>query len=203
VVHPRIAVASGFAALAAAVLILTGRIDAPIPFVVALLLAARATSPAAVAGGARALSRLASSVPAWTGIALVGILRAGSASLADARGANAVAGLALFRGPALTVAACWVAAVAVVVACASCAPSPALRELDLISLGAQLALAVTLFAGPQVRRASDALPWLGALVVVAAAVAGARALAAWEWAPKAATLCAALAVGLAFAAPKL
>jgi hypothetical protein len=179
----RVAFAAGVAGLAGATLTLSGRFDGSIALVLLFALAARAASagalvavaPAAVGPAARSLAKQARFAPAWALVAGVGALRAGSASMSDIRGANAVAGIAIARGPALTVAGVWLALAGGVVALASssmlegrraeggAAAPVALRRLEAGGALALVALLVSLFAGPQVRNAGDAAWWIAGI----------------------------------------
>ena len=190
-VRSRLAFATGAAGLVGSALLLAGRFEGSV--VVALLFvgAARVATPASLAdagpgvalGATRALLQQAWFAPAWVLIVAVGVLRAGSPALSDARGANAVAGLAVTHGDPLAVAGAWLAVAAGVVAIATrtsvgsdagtnardVAP-PTLQRLAIGGVLAQSALVVTLFAGPQVAEASDAISWavgIGALAAVA------------------------------------
>jgi len=192
-VRSRVAFASGVAGLAGATLTLSGRFDAGVGLVLLFALAAQAGSSGASidavpwrAGGAsRALGRQARLAPAWAVVVAVGALRAGSASIADVRGANAVAGLALARGPAATVAGVWLAiaagAVAIVGSIGPAAERDAagpvtLRRLEAAGVFALAAILVTLFAGPQIRGATDAVAWVVGLGALSALGWRARAL---------------------------
>lgn len=200
--------ASGAAGAAGAGLLLTGRLEGSALVVLALLLCARAASvavsaePAAVWG----LSMQMRLVPAWIGVLAVGLIRAGSVQLADVRGANAVAGPAVARGSVIAVAAAWVALVAVTIVIAAPgwrADAGAARRLEIVAIAGQVLLVVTLFAGPQVRGWTDGIPWAGASLIASVAVwRGSRFVAA-EWAPRVATVLAALGFGLALAGGRL
>ena len=182
-VRSRVAFASGVAGLAGAALLLSGRFDGSIVAALLFVFAARVAVPASVAdvrsSASSALSRHASFAPAWALIAAAGIVRAGSASIADARGANAIAGLAVARGSVLTVAGVWFAVAAGLVVIASrssirgeSTEDPvSLQRLEIGAVIAQAALLVTLFAGPHVTEALDAVSW----------VAGIGALGAIAW----------------------
>jgi hypothetical protein len=207
-----VALASGVAAFAGAALLLAGRIDGSVLTVLALLLAARAAALAAspgVAGVSRALGRHAALVPAWVGVLVVAVVRAGSERVADVRGANAVAGLAIARGGALLVAGVWAAALAGIVAIAASdagvpiVAGPVARRLEAVAALGQVAFVVAMFAGPSVSRATDVVPWvLGAVVVGAAAWFGAR-VARWDRAAAVAAALATLGVVLALAGGRL
>jgi hypothetical protein len=116
-----------------------------------------------------------------------GVVRAGSSGLADLRGVNTVAGLAVARGDVFSVAGAWCALVAGVLALASrdengaetaappgagarVLPPASLRRLDAGAALAQAALLVTLFLGPQITEGTDVV-WWGVGVALLAAVA--------------------------------
>ena len=188
-VRSRFAFASGVAGLAGAVAVLTGRTDANVGLLLILALAPIAGAAGVAldgrATGGAALLRQIRLAPAWALVAGAAAIRAGSASFADVRGANAVAGIPLARGPAVSVAGAWLALIGGVVALAGIAArsdrddgrAPLLRLLEaggVIALGVFLA---GMFAGPQVRGATDAIWWIGAVLVVGAAAWRARDLA--------------------------
>jgi hypothetical protein len=172
---PRVAFASGVGGLVGATLLLAGRFDAPA--VVALLFvgAASVAVPACLleseASAAPALARQAWFAPSWALIVAAGVFRAGSPALSDARGANAVAGLAITHGHAIAVVGAWLAIAAGVVAIAGRtrldAAPPTLQRLEIGATLAQAGLLVTLFAGPPISSGLDAVPWV---VGIAAAV---------------------------------
>jgi hypothetical protein len=191
-VRSRVAFASGVAGLVGATLLLTGRFEGSA--VLALLFAwgARVAADASLldAGpilAARALRRLAdhaSFAPAWAFVVAAGVVRAGSSGLGDLRGANRVAGLALARGHTISVAGAWCALIAGAVAIAArsapgaetsgpigavgrVVPPVALRRLEAGAVLAQAALLATLFFGPQVSTATDALWWIAGVATVA------------------------------------
>jgi hypothetical protein len=191
----RVAFASGAAGCVGAALVLAGRFEGTVVLAFAFAWAAR-LSPSAtmmgagpiLAGGAgRALWNQLRLAPAWAVIVAIGALRAGSVELADVRGANAVAGLALARGPALTVLGVWCALAAGAAAVGASTPvgaetaapqsargvvavPPTLRRMEAAGALAQIALLVTLFAGPQIDAAADAVWWvLGATALGAGA----------------------------------
>jgi len=180
-VRSRTAFAAGAAGLAGAVAILIGRTDGNVGLLLLLAFAPLA-SAAALTVDASGLARQMRLAPALALIAAAGAIRAGSASFADVRGANAVAGVALARGPAVSVAGAWMALLGGVVALAGLAArpgddatrSPVVRALEgagVVALGVLLA---GLFAGPQVRSVTDAIWWAGAVVVSVAIVWRAR-----------------------------
>ena len=211
IVVPRIAFAFGGAGAAGAALVLSGRADGSVLTVLALAAAARA-APAAASGtpaGARSLSLQFSLVPAWIGIGAVGAMRAGSAIVGDARGANAVAGLAIVHGSALTVIAAWLALAAGTIAIwapsagartwgVAVTPEPFAR-LEVIAIAIQAALLLTLFAGPQVRAGTDVVPWVLGAVATAVAAMRAPRLADRRRLPAIAIACAGVAVVLVVA----
>jgi hypothetical protein len=192
-VRSRVAFATGVAGIAGATLTLSGRFDAGVGLVLLFALAAQAgasgasidTGPAFAAEAGRDLARQARLAPAWAIVVSTGALRAGSASIADVRGANAVAGLALARGPVVTVAGAWLAvaagAVAIVASMGSstvrgAAAPAALRRLEGAGVFALAAILVTLFAGPQVRGATDAVAWVAGIAALSALAWRARTL---------------------------
>jgi hypothetical protein len=204
VISPRVSIATGIGAAAAAGLILAGRTPGSVPVALALVVGARAAAAASSSEplAARALGRQMSLVPAWVGIALVAIVRAGSPDLGAVRGANAVLGLALAHGSTLVVAGAVVGSLAGVATLVASAPAfrvelgTASGRLEMLALLLQVWLITSLFAGPQVRAASDAIPWVVASVVaLGAAIAGAR-YGKWERTTSIATLLAAIAVAL-------
>ncbi len=201
VVRARIAFASGVAGSAVATLMLAGRAPGAVTTALALVVAAQAaaTISSARPEAARAFGRLTSSVPAWVGIVLVAATRAGSGDLADIRGAHAVLGIALTHGSAMMVAACVLAAAAgtMVLAWTWTPLEQQPMRLAVLAGVLQVGLLVTLFSGPQVRTATDAVPWGIAVVSIAAAVWLLRRFARWEWLGRAATLTAAVALGAA------
>lgn len=223
-VHSRVAFASGVAGAVGSALLLSGRFEGSVVLVLLLVIAIRTAVPAALvdagpvlaAGAERALKLRASVAPVWALVVAVAVVRAGSTEIGDVRGVNAVAGLALLRGPFATVAAAWLATVAVLVAIAVTAgrlggetaasagaigrivvPS-ALRRLDLVGVVAETALAVSLFAGPQIDGPLDAFPWVaGAAAAFGVAAVASRTEAARDGrAPGAAAILGAVAVVL-------
>ncbi len=117
------------------------------------------------ADGLRALHARALLAPVWT-LAIAGAaVRAGSTALADVRGANAVAGLSLARGPGLTVAGVWLLFAATALTLAT-RPVPdrslpeLVKRLDALGVLAEAVLAVTLFLGPQISAPADAVWWV-------------------------------------------
>lgn len=207
----RVALASGAAAIAGAGVLLAGRFDGSALLVLALLAGARAGALAASTsepGAVRALGRAATATPAWIAVVAVATLRSGSSMLDDVRGANAVAGLPLARGDATMVAAAWLAiaagAIAISAAVArggayrglSAAAFPASRLDGLASVG-YVVLLVTLFAGPQMVAAADALVWAGGVAAVSVAALAARPLARWDRADALALAVGAVAFALA------
>jgi hypothetical protein len=204
-VRARVAFATGVAGLAGATLVLSGRIDASVAVAVLFVFAARAAAVASLLGGGpvladraeRSLVQQARLAPAWALIAVAAAVRAGSASLADVRGANAVAGLAVARGSVATVVAAWLALVGGVVAVSSFTslgvrtastdgigviePPVVLRRLEAGGVLAQAALVVTLFIGPQVASAADAAWWIAGIAAIAIAAWRARALPVRDW----------------------
>jgi hypothetical protein len=203
-IHPRIAFASGVAAIAAAALMLSGRIDGSLVLAVVLVVVARAGPLAARAdgvGGARSLARQSAVIPAWVGIALAASLRAGSVALGDVRGAHAVGGLAIARGSVLLVVGAWLAAaagaLAIVAILDDSSESPEMRAIEWIAVAAQAALVVTLVAGPQIRGLRDVGPWVVGAVAAFQIVWFGRRIATKPWVPSAAIVLAAAALGCA------
>lgn len=195
-VRSRVAFAAGAAGLVGATLLLSGRAEGSVALALLLATAARAAAPATLvdggailaSGAVRSLGKHVSFAPAWALVLVVGTLRAGSGGIGDARGANAVAGIALARGPALSIIGAWLAAAAGAIALASrtsigvetaagagatgrVTPPGAVRRLEAAGVLAQAAVLVTLFAGPQVTGALDAVWW----------AAGISGLAAFAW----------------------
>lgn len=140
--------------------------------------------PILAADAVRGLRRRAWLSPVWAIAIAVAVVRSGSSELLDVRGAHAVAGLALARGPAITVAGTWLAFIGTLLALVAWSPlgtetagSPAARgrveapvptrRLEAIGIVAEAALVVTLFMGPQIVEGTDAVWWvvgIGALV---------------------------------------
>lgn len=201
--RPRVAFATGVAGLVGATLLLAGRFDAPV--VVALLFvgAACVAAPACMLefepSAASALARQAWFAPSWALIVAAGAFRAGSPALSDARGANAVAGLAITHGNTIAIVGAWLAVAGGIVAVAGrlqlqTAP-PTLQRLEIGATLAQMVLLVTLFAGPQISRGIDAVPW-----AVGIAAASAVSLATRHFPVPHAPLTALALAGAGFAA---
>ena len=192
-VRSRVAFATGVAGLSGATLMFSGRFDGSIALALLFAFAARTAVAASVldagpvlAGRAeRSLAQQARFAPTWALVVVAGAVRAASGSIADVRGAHAVAGLAIARGPALTVAGSWLALAAGAVALVSSTslstetasasgtaaivrPPVALCRLEAGGVIALAVLLVTLFAGPQVTNGTDAAWWIGALAVLLA-----------------------------------
>jgi len=176
-VRSRVAFATGVAGLAGAVAVLVGRADANIGLLLLLAMApvagATGVAVAASQGASVVPARIVRFTPAWALVAAAGAIRAGSGSFSDVRGANAVAGIALARGPVVSVAGAWLALIAGVIALAGTVRSKGAgggsMVLRALETGGGVALGVFLgglFAGPQVRAVSDAI-WWAAVVVVA------------------------------------
>jgi hypothetical protein len=206
----RIAFASGVGGLAGATLLLSGRFDAGV--VVALLFVggARAAAPASVLDADRASSLPATRsltsqmwlAPSWALIVAAGVVRAGSPALADARGANAAAGLAIGNGDPFAVAGAWFAVAAAVVAIAS-GPlledvPPSVQRLEIGAVLGQALLVVTLFAGPQIVEGLDAVPWVAGIAVAALVAWAARHIRV-PYAPQVAFALAAVGLGATIA----
>lgn len=194
-VRSRVAFASGAAGLAGAALLLSGRFDGSVVAVLLLLWAAR-TAPAAALSDAgplsaqwatRELARHLWLAPTWALVVATAAVRAGSADLADLRGAHAVAGLALARGEPLTVIGQWLALTAGVAAAAGFArvqfetgapagavgrvatPAP-LGRLGLAAVAGQVILLTALFAGPEVNGPPELFWWADVAIVLGAVV---------------------------------
>jgi hypothetical protein len=216
----RVAFASGVAGSVGAVLLLAGRFEGTVVLAFAFAWAARlapaatmmGAGPILAGGAARALWNQLCFAPAWALIVGIGALRAGSVELVDVRGANAVAGLALARGPVLTVLGVWCALAAGAAAVGSSTPMgaetaapqnargvvavpPPLRRLEAAGALAQIALLVTLFAGPQIDAPADTVWWITGAVALAVGAIVVRTLGARFAAP--AVSGAAAAIGLA------
>jgi hypothetical protein len=180
----RVAFASGVGGLIGAALLLSGRFDGNVALALMFAGSARVAAAATlidagpiIAGGAqRSLARHVAFAPAWVFVVATGVVRAGSASLSDARGANSVAGLAIARGETVTVIGVWFAIAAGIIALASrtrigvvlassdgttgrVVVPPSLDRLEIGAVLVQAALLVTLFAGPQVAQGSDGVAW--------------------------------------------
>lgn len=193
----RVAFASGAAGLVGAALLLSGRFDGSAALALLFAWGARVAvdaslvdaGPILASGAARRLAQQMSFAPAWALVIGAGIVRAGSSALADLRGVNGVAGLAVARGDVLSVAGAWCALVAGALAIASRAtngvetaapggavarvvPPVSLRRLDAGGALAQAGLLATLFFGPQISEATDVVWW--------AAGVAALSVAAWE-----------------------
>lgn len=201
-ISPRASVASGVAGAAGAALLLSGRLDGSVIVAVVLLIAARAAAAASCdepAAAQHSFARQAAFVPAWIGVASVGMLRAGSLGLADVRGANAVAGLAIARGEPATVAAVWFALLAGAVALGGSGmlvTTGSARILEALAILGQAVLLIELFAGPQLNGARDLLPWTVGAVGAALVVRFVPERARSAWTPRAAGALAVVAVGL-------
>lgn len=192
----RVAFASGVAACVGAALLLAGRFEGSIVLAFLLAWAARlapaatmlGAGPILATGAARAMRTQLLLAPAWAFVVATAAVRAGSVAVVDVRGANAVAGLALARGPLLTVLGVWVALVSGLIALGVrspmgavsqaphdargvVAPPSTLRRLELAGVAAQVLLLVTLFAGPQIDGPADSTWWVaGALLAGAVAL---------------------------------
>lgn len=192
----RVSFAAGAAAVAGAASLLAGGVGGSAIAATLLACAARAASSGARLGAgpvtsalaARSLERQSLFAPAWAFALAAGIARAGSADLADIRGANAVAGLALAHGRPAAVAGAWLALAAGALALAGpgfgpvrtagsrgrsgiVRSEPLLGRLEMLALAAQGALLATLFAGPQATRGLDAVVWVAALAGIGGVVA--------------------------------
>ncbi len=200
-VRSRVAFATGVGGLAGATLILSGRFDVSVAVALLFVFASRASAAAALTRGGpvlaaaaeRSLAQQMRCAPAWVLVVATGAFRSGSGSIVDVRGANAVAGLAIARGPLATVAGVWLAVAAGILALASSTrigaetasrigaagvvvPPVALRRLEAAGIAAQAGLVVTLFAGPQITRGPDAVWWAGGIALLLAAAWRARGL---------------------------
>jgi len=192
-VRSRVAFATGVAGLAGATLMFSGRYDGSIALALIFVFAARSSvawtvlegGPVLAGRAERSLARQMWFAPAWALVAAAGAVRSGSTSLADIRGANAVAGLALARGSTVSVAGAWLALAAGVIAIVNFSPIGAetasvtgatglivppvpLRRLEAAGIVAQAALVVTLFAGPQITGGIDAAWWVAGVAAIAA-----------------------------------
>ena len=193
----RVAFASGAAGLVGATLLLSGRFDGSVALALLFAWGARVAvdaslvdaGPILASGATQRLAQQASFAPAWALVIATGVLRAGTSGLADLRGVNGIAGLAVARGDALSVVGAWCALAAGALAIASrgsngietAAPSGSgarvmppvsLRRLDAGGALAQAGLLATLFFGPQIAEATDVVWW--------AAGVAALAVVAWE-----------------------
>lgn len=174
--QPPLAIGLAAGSAVAAILALSGSVDASILAVALLVVAVRAFALGAI-GGVASLQRWASSVPALALLAVTAAVRAGSADLDAIRGANAVAGLGIAYGPLLTAVGVIVAAVGGVVALGTIDPVGArvrgvadLFDALGVLLGAWMIVTVTV--GPQVEDLGDLLTWtVGIVAVVAMSVA--------------------------------
>lgn len=219
----RVAFASGVAACVGAALLIAGRFEGSIVlaffFAWSARLAPAATmfgaGPILASGAARTMRTQLILAPAWAFVVAAAAVRAGSVQLADVRGAHAVAGLALARGPLLTVIGAWVAFVAGVAATGAAgsrigvvseapedargvvAPPSILRRMEYAGVVAQVMLLVTLFAGPQIDGASDSTWWAVGAVAAVAAVVALRRLPADPRVPIAAGVAGLIGLGLA------
>jgi hypothetical protein len=172
----RAALASGAAGAVGCILLLTGRYPGTLATALLLALATRAAATAGAVAfdrdAARDLGVQGAFVPVWALAASAAAVRAGSAFMADVRGAHAVAGLAIVRGPATAVVGAWACTAALTAAIAAAGtPSdggtPVLERLSRLAVALQAALVASFFAGPQVRRAGDAVPWVATIALVA------------------------------------
>lgn len=222
-VRSRVAFASGAAGAVGAALVLSGRFDGSVVLALFLAFAIRTSAagamtdagPILAAGALRLLRLRAALAPVWALVVAVAILRAGSAGLADARGANAVAGLPLAHGPLATVAGAWLAFAAALLAIsatvrlgAETAAPPgasarvaipvALRRLTASGVVAEAVLVVSLFLGPHIDGPSDVVWWVAgsALTLGFVVLAGRREAATERTAPAAATVLAAAGLAL-------
>jgi hypothetical protein len=193
-VRSRAAFATGVAGLVGATLLLSGRFEGSAVVVLLFVWVARVApaaslldaGPLVASGAGRSLRTLGAYAPAWTLVVATGLVRAGGGALADVRGANAVAGLAIARGSPATVAGVWLCLLAGVIATSSwpslevataapagtvglAAPPPPAVRLAVLGALAQVGLLAALFVGPQVRTATDGVWWGASIVVLAAA----------------------------------
>lgn len=177
-------------------MLLAHRFEGTVPAVLIMVLAARASGPASALSAGEfarrlataALRRQAAFASAWVLFAAAASVRAGSTVMADIAGAHGVAGLALARGPVLSIAGMWLAVLGVAIAIGGSFPArvgvrlagpnggmvlmPALaRRLDLLGVAVQILFVAALAAGAQIRSATDAIGWVAAAV----------ALGAWTW----------------------
>ena len=194
-VRSRVVFASGVAGAVGAVLLLSGRFDASAVLALLLVFAIRtaalgtlvAGGPILAAGALHGLRNRVWVAPAWALAVAAAVVRAGSTSLPDVRGANAVVGPALAYGPAATVAGCWLAFAAAALAILEWRPLgvdtagapttigrvavPAtVTRLDGVGVLAEAALVVSLFVGPQVVAGPDAAWYAAGIAVIVAGV---------------------------------
>jgi len=205
-IHPRVALASGLAAAAGAIIVILGRLDGSVLLVAALAVGCRAAALAASSEpfAAASLARQVAVAPVWAGLAVVAAMRAGTVMVDGVRGAHAVAGVGLLRGDPLTVAALWTAGVAALLALLA----PSLRErvlvtgapanrLEAVAIAVQVSVIVALLAGPQVTGVADLIPWALAVVAIGSVVVVGRRIASIERAGSVAVVLAGIAVVLA------
>lgn len=189
---PRLAAASGAAALGVAALLLSQRFSGTFAAVVLLAAGVAAAAEAVALASPTESVRLAATrslatqirfAPALTAAVLAACVRSGSAVVADVAGAHAVAGVGLVRGPIATVVGMCLAFGAATIAAAGMIAGGdtqepyAARRLRAIAGALLVVVVAALFAGPQISQVSDVIPW-----VIAAAGAG-----AWTWFGRAAT----------------
>jgi hypothetical protein len=175
----RTAFASAAAGAGSFALLLAGRFSGTLATLLILALAIRAAGGAAAGEDDASFKLQAFVVPAWAIAIAAAAYRAGSGALVDVRGAHAVAGLSVARGPALTVVGCGLCLAGLI--CAIAVSAPAKRSLvsaapRLAMLGsiAQVALAVAAFIGPAVAEPVDAASWIGGAAGVAIAAGAIR-----------------------------
>lgn len=173
----RTAYASASAGAGAFALLLAGRFSGTLATLLILALATRVAGAVASGEDDDSFRLQAYVTPAWALAIGAAAFRAGSAALADVRGANAVAGLAVARGPLLTVIGCGACVAGLICAIAVTAPAKrslvtAAPRLALLGTAAQVALAVAAFAGPSIAEPVDAAAWAGGVLGVAV-IAGA------------------------------
>lgn len=174
-------------------MLLSGRFEGSVVLALLLAFSIRTASLASLVGAgpilaAGALRSLRARVwlsPVWVLACAAGIARAGSTTLEDARGANAIAGVALAYGPIVTVVGSWLAFGAAVLALISWSPlgaetasgpgatgrvdAPApVKRLDAVGVLAEAGLLVSLFLGPQVVAVVDAAWWVAGVGVLVA-----------------------------------
>lgn len=189
----RAAFASGVAGLVGAILLLSGRFDGSATLAIFFVWGARVAADASLATAGpilaadarRRLVQQARFAPAWAIVVAAAVIRAGSSGLAEMRGANGVAGIALARGPLPTVAGVWCALAAGALALATRSslgaetvappgsrgrirPPAALRRLEAGGVLGQAGILTAFFVGPQVRSAPDAGWWAGGIIALLA-----------------------------------
>jgi hypothetical protein len=168
----RTAFASAAAGAGAFALLAAGRFEGTLATLLILALAIRAAGGIASDEDDASFRLQAFVVPAWALAVAAAAFRAGSGALIDVRGAHSVAGLSVARGPLLTVVGCGACLAGLICAVAVTAPvkrslASVAPRLAILGTIAQVALAVTAFAGPAVAEPVDAAAWVGGAAGVA------------------------------------